>query len=164
MAINNGLINHVTYLLFTVFQKTPKKRRKSSVGDAAQKLVFLALGTSSGDILLYSLTKGELHTQLVRKWPLKNNYTRSYQEVGLLIIKSVIIFELFEVRSTSNYNEIWIISIDIRNERIRKLSISNFVILTDWWSFGCSQWSVLEWARRCPIQLFWRSTHRGMGY
>jgi hypothetical protein len=45
-----------------------KKKRRSSTGDALSKLELVALGTTSGSIMLYSLTKGDLHTQLVSEY------------------------------------------------------------------------------------------------
>ena len=34
--------------------------------EVVENLDLIALGTKSGSLLLYSLTKGDLHTQLVR--------------------------------------------------------------------------------------------------
>jgi len=47
-------------------QRTPraKKKRKSGATDAIQDLELIAIGTTAGSVLLYSVTKAELHTQM----------------------------------------------------------------------------------------------------
>lgn len=51
------------------FQKTPKKKkkRKSLSDDSAEqeKNDIVAIGTSSGNILLYSIVKADIQSQLV---------------------------------------------------------------------------------------------------
>ena len=60
-------------LFFYVFQEVTRKRKKRKSGTstsiaAAQAITDLnlvAIGTASGNILLYSIVKGDLHSQLV---------------------------------------------------------------------------------------------------
>ena len=51
--------------MFYYLQDTPrKKKRRSSIGSAVEKLDLIAMGTLSGDVILYSVVKGDIHTQL----------------------------------------------------------------------------------------------------
>lgn len=50
-------------------QDTPKRKKRKKAGDdcpsAAEDSGLVALGTTAGSVLLYSVVKGELHSRLV---------------------------------------------------------------------------------------------------
>ncbi len=57
-----------THSFTSNWQESPRKRKKqrrSQIEKAVENLDLIALGTTSGTILLYSFAKGDLHTQLV---------------------------------------------------------------------------------------------------
>ena len=53
-------------MLYFQDEQKKNKKRKSATGEAVSRLQLIALGTTSGSLLLYSVVKGDLHTQLVR--------------------------------------------------------------------------------------------------
>ena len=52
-------------LYFKSSPRKKKKKLKTSIGEAVEKLDLIAMGTLSGDVMLYSVIKGDLHTRMV---------------------------------------------------------------------------------------------------
>lgn len=71
-CISRALLRQGSFMSSICFcQGSPhkkKKRKTSGVGRLVQGLELIALGTTSGSLLLYSVNKGELHSELVM-WP-----------------------------------------------------------------------------------------------
>lgn len=64
-------IRMLQIIFFCLFQEVVRKRKKRKSGtnlaasQAISDLSLVAIGTASGNILLYSVVKGDLHSQLV---------------------------------------------------------------------------------------------------
>jgi len=53
-------------LFFSKDASPSKKKRKSGITHSVESLELIAMGTTSGSMMLYSVAKAELYTQMVR--------------------------------------------------------------------------------------------------